>query len=469
MIPSHTREMVHALLDQGVALREVSRLLRLSRNTVRRIRRTPAPSRPSEAPACDADTLEALRAAFTRCAGNVVRVHEALGAEHHIEVPYSTLTRWVREAGLRAPRRRAGEYHFAPGEEMQHDTSPHRVRVAGTWRTLQCAALVLAFCRRLFIAYYPRFTRFEAKAFLADALAFHDGACTRCVIDNSSIIVAAGTGPDATIAPEMVAFARAYGFTFTAHALGHAARSARVERPFYYVERNFLAGRTFDDLDDLNTQALAWCVAVANRKPKRSLGRSPEAAYLLEKPELGPLPPCPPPVYECFERIVDVVGYASLDTNRYSVPEHLVGARVTVYKHPTEVRLFHRGQCVASHPRLLGEREARSTLPGHHTTPQRHVRRREACTEELALRGRDERLDRYLAALKSRSRGRGQRALRRLLELQRTYPAEPFLAALEQALHYGLFDLARLEQLILRRVAGDFFSLNTDGDTEHTP
>ena len=133
------------------------------------------------------------------------------------------------------------------------------------------------------------------------------------------------------------------------------------------------------------------------------------------------------------------------------------------------MRIFHRGQCVASHPRLLGEREARSTLPGHHTTPQRHVRRREACTEELALRGRDERLDRYLAALKSRSRGRGQRALRRLLELQRTYPAEPFLAALEQALHYGLFDLARLEQLILRRVAGDFFSLNTDGDTEHTP
>jgi hypothetical protein len=36
-------------------------------------------------------------------------------------------------------------------------------------------------------------------------------------------------------------------------------------------------------------------------------------------------------------------------------------------------------------------------------------------------------------------------ALRRL----RTYPAGPYLAAIDQALHFGLFDLQRLETLIL--------------------
>lgn len=50
--------------------------------------------------------------------------------------------------------------------------------------------------------------------------------------------------------------------------------------------------------------------------------------------------------------------------------------------------------------------------------------------------------------------------MRRLIELQRTYPAAPFIAAIEQALHYGLFDLGRLEELILKHVAGDFFALN---------
>ena len=63
------------------------------------------------------------------------------------------------------------------------------------------------------------------------------------------------------------------------------------------------------------------------------------------------------------------------------------------------------------------------------------------------------------------ARPRGQpegnrRALRRLIEMRRTYPPGPFIAAIEQALRYGLFDLTRLEDLVLRQLAGDFFALN---------
>jgi hypothetical protein len=49
-----------------------------------------------------------------------------------------------------------------------------------------------------------------------------------------------------------------------------------------------------------------------------------------------------------------------------------------------------------------------------------------------------------------------------LLQLKRSYPAQPFLGAVEQALKYGLFDLSRLETLVLRNVAGDFFALDDD-------
>jgi hypothetical protein len=90
-------------------------------------------------------------------------VQQLLADEQDLNVAYSTLTRWVRQAGLRTPPPRAGEYSFAPGEEMQHDTSPHRVSVGGRLVTAQCAALVLAYSRRLFVLYYPRYTRFEAK------------------------------------------------------------------------------------------------------------------------------------------------------------------------------------------------------------------------------------------------------------------------------------------------------------------
>jgi len=91
--------------------------------------------------------------AFARANGNVARVQQLLVAENDLPVAYSTLTRWIREAGLRRPPQRAGEYHFGPGEEMQHDTSPHRVTMAGKPITAQCAGLVLAYSRRLFIQY----------------------------------------------------------------------------------------------------------------------------------------------------------------------------------------------------------------------------------------------------------------------------------------------------------------------------
>jgi len=461
MTPNPIRDAVRTLQTQGQSLREISRVLKLSRNTVRRILRASAAG--AAQPPLSAQALAQLHSAFGRAQGNVVRVQQLLGAEYDLDVSYSTLTRWVREAGLRAPAQRAGEYTFAPGEEMQHDTSPHRVRLGEKTVTAQCAGLVLAYSRRLFVQYYPRYTRFEAKQFLLEAARFMDGVGAHCVIDNTSVMVATGAGADAIIAPEMAAFARTLGFGFLAHRVGHPDRKGRIERPFFYVETNFLPGRSFTAFEDLNRQALAWCREVANQKPKRALGMSAEAAYVMEKPYLRALPRVLPPVYELLERVVDLYGYVSLDSNRYSVPERLVGQSVTLYKYPAEVHVHHRGLCVASHARLIGQRDARRTAPEHHRIPVRVSRTPEL---EAQLLHNHPELDAYARALKQRGHGRGVRALKRLVELQRTYPGQAFKAALTQAAYYGLYDLGRLEKLILQKVAGEFFALDADADSD---
>jgi Mu transposase, C-terminal domain len=154
----------------------------------------------------------------------------------------------------------------------------------------------------------------------------------------------------------------------------------------------------------------------------------------------------------------------SVDTNRYSVPERLVGQAVSAHKHPSEIVIYHRGCEITRHPRLIGQRDARHTLPGHHPTPTRA--NRSPALEAQLQRGGHPSLERYAAALKQRAYGRGVRALRRLLELKRTYPSGPFLAAVDQALRFGLFDLQRLETLILKHVAGDFFNLESVRDED---
>ncbi len=461
MISYEIRQAILTLKQQGRPLREIGRILKVSRNTVRRALRESEPKAPS-VPCGQEEVIALLPEIYQRCKGNAVRIQEILQDEHATAVPYSTLTHLIREQELRDVRRRSGIYTFGPGAEMQHDTSPHRLELGEKTLTAQCASLILAYSRLLFFQYYPAFTRFEAKAFLTEALRVFDGSCPRCTIDNTSVIIAGGSGPDALIAPQMEAFGELFGLVFIPHAIGHSDRKGRIERPFSYIEGNFLAGRTFRDWADLNARARVWCETVANAKPKRRLGMSPQAAYVMEKPHLRPLPPYIPPVTQIHYRVVDTQGYVHLDTNRYSAPERLLGKKVAVHKRPDQVLVFQGQRLVAEHARLIGQREGVQLNKAHHSDLTRGRTPKGPSPQELALQGRDPLLDRYVAELKKRSPGRGVAKLRRLLELKRSYPAEPFLAAVAQALEYGLFDLARLERLILERVAGDFFDLGDD-------
>jgi hypothetical protein len=146
---------------------------------------------------------------------------------------YQALTGYCRrhEIGT-TPRKPTGRYHFDLAEEMQHDTSPHKVTIGGKVHLAQDACIILCHSRFLYHQYYPTFDRFWCKVFLTEALQFFGGACGRCMIDNTHVVVAHGTGAAMIPAPEMAAFAARFGFEFRAHEKGDANRSARVERSF---------------------------------------------------------------------------------------------------------------------------------------------------------------------------------------------------------------------------------------------
>ena len=393
--------------------------------------------------------------------GNAVRIQEILSDEG-ISIHYSTLNRIIQQQNLRVPVKRSGIYDYKPGAEMQHDTSPHTVEIGGKKIKTQCAALILPFSRFCFIQYYPNFTRFEAKAFLTDGLIFFQGSCPRCTIDNTSVLVASGSGPDAVITAEMRYLGGYYKMRFIPHAIGHADRKAHVERLFLWVETNFLAGRVFNDWSDLNHQAIAWCQHCANAKIKRALGDTPEAVFnRVERNQLIPLPAVPLPVYQTEHRIVDSQGYIHLDSNRYSVPERLIDKAVEVLKYMTKVVIYFNHDKVAEHQRLIGVREKRSTDKAHHP-PLKKRRSAGPSKYETQLRGVDPILDVYLDQLIKRSPGRGVTKLKRLLRLKRDYPQASLLAGIAQATQYGLFDLTRVENLILKHIGGDFFNLEID-------
>jgi len=467
MITQDTKQAILSLYQKGTQIRQISQVLKISRNTIRRVIRGKWQERPQRQSPYE-ELSPIIQELFKRSESNAARVQEILQSEYGHTVPYSTLTRIVRDLDLREDKkkRRSGTYEFGPGQEMQHDTSPHPVVIGDKKVKAQCAGLVLGYSRKLFIQYYPAFTRFESRVFLDRAFQFMEGTCPRCIIDNTSVIVAHGSGPDAEIAPEMERFGQIFGVNFVPHAIGDANRKAKMERNFSYAEQNFLAGRTFKDWLDLNEQAKRWSKEVANQKVKRSLGMSPEAAYLMEKPHLIPLPPYIPAVYQTFYRTVNVSGYVQVDTNGYSVPERLIGKEVEVHKLWDRIEVFFKNQKVADHPRFLDKRETRITTNGHHAPFSRQRAHEGPSVEEKALLGHQEWLDRYVEELKKRSSGRGVRSMRKLLDLKRTYPPEAFEKAILEALRYGLYDLLRLEQMILSQIQGDFFNIDEDDEDE---
>jgi len=122
-----------------------------------------------------------------------VRVHEELLAAG-AELSYPALTAFCRRHGIgqTAPEA-SGHYEFEPGQELQHDTSPHELVLGGKTRKVQTASAVLCYSRMLFIQCYPAFRRFDCKVFLTDALRYFSGAPERVMIDNTHVVVLRGT------------------------------------------------------------------------------------------------------------------------------------------------------------------------------------------------------------------------------------------------------------------------------------
>ncbi len=397
--------------------------------------------------------VDVLRGLHAECRGNKVRVHQELKSRHDTVVPYTTLIRFCREHGIgREEPERVGRIETGPGEEAQHDTSPYAIEIGGKRVKRQCASLVLGYSRLMHIRFYEKFDRFHCKVFLTEAFQAMGGCARRIVVDNSHVVIVCGTGKNAEVSPEMEAFEKRFGFHFLAHELGDANRSGKVERRFWHVETNFLAGRRFKDDEDLNRQAQAWLDETANARRIRELGASPKELFVAERPLLVRLPLYVPEVYQIHRRLVDDDGYVRLHEKRYSAPDKALGKTVTVRESDKEVVLLDGHEELARHGKLTaGDGRTQSTLPGHERRGRR--RRPAPWPEEARLKALGPAMENYLAKLKSERGHRYGWSLRKLYALLCQHKAEDLLRAVERAGRHGLFDVGRIEGVLLGDLA----------------
>jgi hypothetical protein len=196
-----------------------------------------------------------------------------------------------------------------------------------------------------------------------------------------------------------------------------------------------------------------------NASYKRHLHARPIDLFALEQGALQPLPVWVPTVYRLENRTVDGAGYVNLDSNRYSVPYQLIGRRLELRISAEVIEVFKDHDLVASHPHLWDARDQKFMQPEHRPKRGEGRTKAGASPAEIELLRREPLLAGYVTAIKAHPSGRISALLRRLLGMVQDYPRQPLLKAVDTALAYRLFDLDRLERMVLKNVQENYFEL----------
>ncbi len=450
MIDQDMRNTVMRFHEDGMSLRKIGHILKISRSSVRAI---------VQQKGLMPDTVrkdkinidqELLRSLYDECDGWKQRIHEKLVEEEKIEVSYSTLTRMLRKLDLSRSRpARCDRVPDKPGLEMQHDTTVYHIKIAGKRTKVIASLIYLRYSKRRYLKFYRIFNRFGMKCFFHEALMYWGYSARQCIIDNTNLARLRGTGKNAVIAPEMVSFSERYAFKYICHALRHPNRKAGNERSFWTVETNFLPGRHFESMEDLNKQAFQWATVRMHHRPTSKTGLIPAKAFEHERTYLTKLPRHLPAPYCNHQRCTDQYGYAAFNANYYWVPG-TDRCDVKVLEYSDRLKIYRGRELLAEYALPAdGVSNQRFSPPGLPTPRhQPKKRRKSTAQEEKRLRAMAEVVGAYVDFVVAAGGIQRHRFLRELLRLAQEMTSPLFIRTIERALKYRI---TRIE--IIRRIA----------------
>jgi transposase/predicted Rdx family selenoprotein len=240
-----------------------------------------------------------------------------------------------------------------PGEHGQVDWAHFgKIKIGRAERSLLAFVCVLSYSRRIFLRFYlgqriENFLRGHVAAFAAF------GGLPRVLLyDNLKSAVLDRRGDAIWFNPRLVDFAKHYRFEIRPVAVARGNEKGRVERAIGYARTSFWPARQWQDLDDLNAQAEAWCVGQASERPwPDDKTKTVAMAFAEEQPRLRALPDNTYVTEESVSAKVGKTPYVRFEGNDYSVPHVLARRTVEVRATLAIVRVLVDGTVVAEHAR----------------------------------------------------------------------------------------------------------------------
>lgn len=338
-----------------------------------------------------------------------------------------------------------------PAEEGQVDwASFGQVAIGSARRALSAFILTLTYSRWIFLRFFldqslENFLRGHVSAF-ADL----QGVSRHLLYDNLRSAVIERHEGAVRFNARLLELAAHYHFAPRACRPARGNEKGAVERSVRYVRDSFFAARSFNTLDDLNRQALAWRdeVAASRRWPgddRKSVAEAfrEEAAHLLTLPSHAFETDLVVPAH------TDKTIYVRFDLNDYSIPPGSVGRPLSLVASETTLRILDGAVEVARHARCY-DRHRRIDDPAHVEALLAEKQRAQGSTPNARLLGAVPAAEAFLEA--SFRRGESISSVtQKLLLLLDDYGAEELRVAVEEALARGTPRMSSIAFILAKR------------------
>ena len=342
----------------------------------------------------------------------------------------------------------------APGQRAAHDWSEYMIEFTsseGREHKVILFSYILAYSRRQWIEVVEDKTQRTLMECLVHAFMYFDGAAREIRSDNQKVCVDRWECGQPIFNRHYLGFASHYGFRpLTIHP-GKPTENLKIERPFYYLETNFLNGRRFRDKNDLKEQLRSWLTKVNDVRVHRTTRRRPIDMFGDEIPCLVPLPAAHYDtsliVYRVVnqESCVNYQGYYYYVPGDYlfkSCPLRVTSDQLIIYSHDFKLLTAHSLAEKGATGRYIG-------LPPTYTHAK--VLKLSEVKQRLSAMGGI--MEQYGEKL-TRQKKDPTPALNALLALKVHYFTEDILKATQRAMDHGVYDIRTIERFLKAHAQG---------------
>lgn len=377
-------------------------------------------------------------------------IWQRLQENYQYQGSYSAVRRFVQhlrpvepEAIVRVQRE--------PGEEMQvdfgsvgqlFDPSTGRLRAAYVF------VATLSYSRHqyaelVFDQKIPTWLGLHRRAFES-----FGGVPKRVVPDNLKAAVLEALVHDPVLGEAYRRLALHYDFLISPTRPATPRHKGKVESGVHYVQRNFLAGQEFVDINTGNTRLKIWVRDVAGSRTHGTTRQAPLRLFHdYEQAALQPLPATPFTLHQIKPVKVHPDCHVTLDGSYYSVPYRYIGQQLDAYVSDHLIELYAGVDLVVTH--------VRSSRPGQWQTrledypPEKAaylLQTPQYCRQWAAQIGAS--TSQVVEMLLNDKPLERLRAVQAILGLEKSVGRQRLEAACQRALHFGDVRYRQIKQIL---------------------